>query len=264
MAHHFGLSAYVGAILVSGFSLAADAGTAQASASVASPNAFSYTAKLLSPPARLFVNEKGSTEYDKKSWSVEPQSDGTELYTLKKKPEIKAAVLRSTSGTLESVTTYKLDHGEESGTLFYESGTLKAYTTCADRKEVGRVCLTATPRLCAAMKDQNISSDVMKEMDEYEMKSLSFLLNLRGSDHQLENMAKSGNRLGLKTALQTTQGQLLRLAKQVTKELLRSPSSAPEKLSPEAAAEDLLARTVITKSLPLLKSACAESGFEKI
>jgi len=237
-------------------------------------NDYAMTSKLLSPPAHLQVNIAGLSEYDKKAWTIEKQDDGTELYTWKKKPEARAAIMRNAAGDVESMTAYKLGvkGAESSGTLIFDKGSLKSYTSCEDQDSVGRVCVTATHDLCQAIRAGNVRPEDMKSMDTNEMRSLAILLTLRGSDHQLENMVKSGNRLGLKTALQTTKGQLIALSNEVAKEVAakdRAPSSvgaatATAPASASAAAPKLdekLAQTVLEKSLPRLKQACVDTHF---
>ncbi len=230
-----------------------------------SANEFAFTGTLLSTPAKIQVNEKGVSTFDKASWKQEMQPDGTELYTFTKKPESRAAIMRSEKGLLESMTTYKISgekssSTEDAATLFYENGSVKAFTSCEDRgfKEIGRVCVTATPRLCKALKDGNVTPEPMKEMDGFEMRSLALLLTLRGPDHQLDNLVKSGNRLGLKSALQTTKGQLLALARQVSNEV---SGRAPAQLDQKSAIDNALAQNVLERSLPRLKQACADLRF---
>jgi hypothetical protein len=232
------------------------------------PNDYALTAKLVPTPAQLQINSSGLSEYDKKSWKIEKQNDGTELYTFISKPEAAAAIIRNSSGDLESMTTYKLSSKgtEESGTLFFEHGSVRSYTTCEDRgeKEIGRVCVTATPDLCHALKASAVHPEEMKQMDGFEMRALAILLTLRGSDHQLDNMAKSGNRLGLKSALQTTKGQLVALARQIQKELTpRTPAVATiaANVPATATADDKIAQSVLERSLPRLKQACLDTHF---
>ncbi len=218
-------------------------------------NDYSLTSKLVTPPAHLNVNIAGLSEFDKKAWTVEKQDDGTELYTLKnKKPEARAAIMRNAKGDLESMTTYKVvGSSETSGSMMFEKGSLKSFTSCETQDPVGRVCVTATPELCHAMKVGNVQPDAMKQMDTFEMRSLAILLTLRGTDHQLDNMVKSGNRLGLKSALQTTKGQLLALSKVIERETRTPAATAP--------ADDKLTQRVLEKSLPRLKQACLDTKF---
>lgn len=222
-------------------------------------NDYGFTSKLVSLPAHLQVNVAGLSEYDKKAWSIEKQDDGTELYRLKKKPEARAAIMRDKKGDLESMTAYKLSGGEEtSGAMMFEKGSLRAFTSCETQEPVGRVCVTATPDLCHALKAGNVHPEEMKQTETYEMRALAILLTLRGTDHQLDNMVKSGNRLGLKTALQTTKGQLLALSKVVERESRKTASVAP---AAAQTADDKLAQTVLEKSLPRLKQACLDTRF---
>jgi hypothetical protein len=232
-------------------------GASTARASTMSLNDFSLTSKLVSLPAHLEVNVAGLSEYDKKSWSVEKQDDGTEIYTFKKKPEARAAIMRNAKGELESMTTYKVTDGqlESAGSLIFENGTLRSFSSCETQDSVGRVCVTATPDLCHAIKAGHVEPKEMKQMDTFEMRALAVLLTLRGSDHQLENMVKTGNRLGLKSALQTTKGQLIALSKEIERET-RTPSGAVAQSN-----DDKLAKSVLEKSLPRLKQACLDTRF---
>ncbi|RYZ75757.1 MAG: hypothetical protein EOP05_06980, partial [Proteobacteria bacterium] len=174
--------------------------------------------KLLVTPSKLSVSEAGDLKFDTAVWSSAKQPDGTLLLTFtqadkktKKVPEARAAVLRSKEGVLESMTSYESKTTEEATTVFFDGKTVSAFVSCENRngKDIGRVCVTATPKLCKAVGEGAVTPDIVKEMDSFEMRSLAILLTLRGPDHQLENVVKSGNRLGLKSALQTTKGQLL-------------------------------------------------------
>lgn len=225
-------------------------------------NDYALTGKLMSAP--IGVSAAGASTFDKKNWALEKDNDGSEIYSAKNKPEAKGAILRTASGDVESVTTFKLDKsGEESASsLFFENKAVKSYTQCANDKSVGRVCVTATADLCHALKASALRPDDVKDTDTYEMKALALILTLRGSDHQLDNMAHTGNRLGLKTALQTTKGQLIALAREVAKE---SGQAVPAPREPAAAAkiaaDDKLAQGVLEKSLPRLKQACLDTHF---
>ena len=245
---------------------------------------FEIAGKLVALPTPIAITDKGTLEFDKAKWKVEREGDGTELFTAKTGIEVRLAAMRDTGGSLESVTTYQLKSGEakdkpeSAASVFFSKGKLAAYVTCEDSAEkdsIGRICVTATPKLCQGLRAGNgVAPDALKELESYEMKALAVILTLRGADHQLENVVRSGNRLGLKTALQTTKGQLIALAKQIAKETekkdskspasvdAKSDSAAEEKLVAERAAEDSkMARGVLEKSLPRLKQACSDTKF---
>lgn len=254
------------------------------------------TDKSLKLPIPLSIDRKGALSFDKAKWKVQRDDDGTELLTLKDKSEAKAAILKGKDGAVESVTTYALKNDakekevkalpEDAATVFFKEGTLAAFTQCTDegkKGEMGRICVTATLKLCQQLKaGAEVNGETIKEMDLFEMRALALLLTLRGSDHQLDNMLRSGNRLGLKSGLQTTKGQLLALAKQIAKEtapktnreIAKAPADAPAQ-SPRLVAQndgktatdkdstDEVARTreVLEKTLPRLKEACVDTGF---
>jgi hypothetical protein len=245
-------------------------GTAQASAPSSD---FAAGSKLLVAPSKILATDAGSLDFAKTDWKTDMQPDGTQLLTYtvqdkktKKVPEARAAVLRSKEGALESMTTYALSPNEDASTVFFSGKSLAAYSLCEDRgeKEIGRVCVTATPKLCKAVTEGKVTPEIMKEMDVFEMRALAILLTLRGPDHQLENVVKSGNRLGLKSALQTTKGQLLALARQVNKEkgIDRTVASAEQTaMEVKLGIDNKLSKTVLERSLPRLKQACQDTHF---
>ena len=141
------------------------------------------------------------------------------------------AIIRSqTTSSIESFTAYSLRANtstagtkpETSASVFFESGKLKAFTICEDaggKDSLGRTCVTATPKLCENLKKSDaIQTDTLKAVDTFEMRAIATILTLRGPDHQLDNVVRTGNRLGLKSAMQTTKGQLLALSKQIAKD----------------------------------------------
>lgn len=246
-------------------------------------NEYAKGASLLVAPSKISVSETGKLEFTKSDWKSDLQTDGTMLLSYlktdkktKKVPEARAAVLQNKEGVVESMTSYALSPNEDSTTVFYKGSTLAAFSSCEDapakegEKNVGRVCVTATPNLCKAMAAANVTPEVMKEMDTFEMRALAILLTLRGPDHQLDNVAKSGNRLGLKSALQTTKGQLLALARQINKGSDKDRSVASvmtaEQLAEKSAQEqklmidEKLSKTILERSIPRLKKACASLG----
>lgn len=232
---------------------------------------YARIAKLISVPDHGGLNDKGESKFEKTKWSTDKQADGSEIYTLKAKPEARAVVMRSDAGALESMTAFEIaakDKTEKAGSVFFETGKLAAFTSCEEQKNLGRVCVTTTPALCKQLKDGNVAAETMTDMDKFEMRSLSYLLTLRGADHQLDNMVKTGNRLGLKSALQTTKGQLMALVKQLaaeTESKSRAPSATEntkaKTMSPAEFEQSKLALSVLSESLPRLKQACVDTGF---
>jgi hypothetical protein len=181
--------------------------------------------------------------------------------------------------------------GETAGSFFFETDKnnlrLLAFTSCQDNGEsnsVGRVCVTATPLLCSGLASgKGIPPTALKDIDQYETKALSLLLTLRGSDHQLDNLLRTGNRLGLKSGLQTTKGQLIALAQQIEKEKgqhknLKNDNTkmgktvaaqAKQKNALEVSntqltnEQETLIRRTLEESLPRLKQACIETELYK-
>lgn len=249
---------------------------------------FKEAVQLLPLPASFVIDETGNVKPDKKNWLAEKEEDGTELFTLKAKKSadssVRAAALKGKDGKLESLTAYKLtdvkkssSKEEDASTVFFESSKLAALTSCEDREASGapgRICVTATTKLCSALQNgTGVTAEILKEMDAYEMRALAIVLTLRGSDHQLDNVVKTGNRLGLKSALQTTKGQLMAIARQVQKEIKKTDravasteagkaGAVTEQSAKDASAADQsIMRKVLERSLPRLKQACTDGGF---
>ena len=230
---------------------------------------FSVASKLFSLPGKVAIGSKGQLEFDKNAWSEEKQPDGTQLLTTKSKTDARVAVMRSKTGTLETFSAYQLKDAkaESSVSVAFAKERMSAFTSCEESpKSPGRVCVTATPKLCQALKaGSGLTPGILDEMDEYERKALATILTLRGSDHQLDNMVKSGNRLGLKSALQTTKGQLIALAKQIAKETGKPIPASEKPRNPaqlQREADDAkIAKDVLQDALPRLKKTCVDTGF---
>lgn len=255
--------------------------------------------KLLNLPSPLRFSAGGRIEADHKAWKTANDSDGTLLLTSTT-GESRAAIMKTADGAPESVTAYTLKtlrtaaakakdsaQPETSIGLFFAHGALAALVTCEDsgqKDDIGRICVTATRSLCQDLRaGKGIDPQNLKEMDGFEMRALASILTLRGSEHQLDNVLRSGNRLGLKTALQTTKGQLMTLAKQVAKELgergglgevggLAAPPAADStsaahdptearKITERAKADEAIAKSVLEKALPRLKDNCQNAKF---
>jgi hypothetical protein len=251
------------------------------------PNAFKLAGQLLPTPERIEFTDAG-IGFAKDKWIRETEGRETELFTSKGTVQGRVAVLRGKDGKTESLTAYKLNATKKdapteeiAASMIFDHDQLAAYSTCEDRPgnpAGGRTCVTATPKLCHALKDgTGVTPEILAETDTYEMRGLAVLLTLRGSDHQLDNMVRTGNRLGLKTALQTTKGQIMALARQLMKEQAvaktASAVKAPAQRDPAAAKivvsskeekakeENEMAREVLERSLPRLKQACLDTKF---
>ncbi len=201
---------------------------------------FKKIAKLVQLPDPIKISTDGKLTIDRSKWSMSKEADGTELLTSKiKEPlESRVAVIRSqTTTNIESFTAYTLrgttapagTKPESSASVFFENGKLKAFTTCEDsggKDALGRTCVTATPKLCENLKKSDpIETDTMKAVDTFEMRAIATILTLRGADHQLDNVVRTGNRLGLKSAMQTTKGQLMALSKQIASDSMEAAKS---------------------------------------
>ena len=283
--------------------------SAHASAATGSDNEFARIAKLVKLPYPVTVTNEGELHADKSKWSTSKESDGTELLTstVKEPMESRVAVIR-TKSVIESFTSYTLKAAgtgsgtkpESSSSVFFDQGKLAAFTICEDsggKDSLGRTCVTATPKLCQNLKSSDpIEADTMSKVDSFEMRAIATILTLRGPDHQLDNVVRTGNRLGLKSALQTTKGQLVALSKQVSKELEAQQAAAPSRqpanvasasgaaAAPAAALktvasekkivasadtshaaleEEAKTRTQLEHTIPMLQQACADTGFLK-
>ena len=234
-------------------------------AKAASENDFAKATDLIHLPLPYKLSASGKLEADSSKWKVEHDSEGTDLLTSKSGDETRMAAMNSTDGVIESLTSYTLKNtksikSESATTVFFDKGKMTAFTSCEDtgvKDSLGRVCVTATPLLCRSLKKgDGVEVETLKQVDLFEMRSLAAILTLRGPDHQLENVVKSGNRLGLKSALQTTKGQIYALVKQLSKESDKKPHDLAVETS-----ESKLAQSVLEKSLPRLKVACSSTKF---
>ncbi len=230
----------------------------------------------------LAISREGKVVYKKHLWKSDTDPDGTELLNATK-IEARAAILKNKDGSVEALISYALKANskgeksalEEGRALYFDQGRLAAVTVCDQVKaasELGRVCVTATAKLCGDLRTgQGVDARTLARAENYETRTLSSLLTLRGSDHQLDNLLKSGNRLGMKSGLQTTRGQLMILARQVAKELGKPVSGDAEpselrtadakKIAERAKEDDRNARAVLEHTLPVLKASCTDARF---
>ncbi len=237
---------------------------------IAAPD-YSAASKMITLPSKVAILARGKVDYEKKSWSEEKQPDGTQLLTYKAKPEARVAIMRAKSGALETLSAFQMksSKSESSVSVAFDKDLMTAFTSCEEgesKNSPGRVCVTATPKLCQSLKSgSGLDADILKEMDTAEMKALATILTLRGSDHQLDNMVKSGNRLGLKSALQTTKGQLIALARQIAKETGKADPSMDKPRDPAQTKkqedDSKIAKDVLEEALPRLKRACVDAEF---
>lgn len=172
------------------------------------------------------LNKNEQIEFDQRLWSLEKLSDGSEIYTLKadlaNNPREKRVVLRAGS-SLSSISSYILkpmktkgnrllkSTAEEAASVLFHQGALYAVTQCHDRGDNrGRDCLTASRNVCEFVRNpkSELPKHVTEELKVLEVRALATILALRGAEHQLDNLARFGDRMGLKDALQTTRGKL--------------------------------------------------------
>lgn len=208
---------------------------------------YAEASRFLSAPLQL--TREGHVSFQKSQWSLEHDQDGTELFQARK-IKAQAARLKGKDGKTEALISYvlkpkKKSSIESSSALFFENGRLAVLTLCEELSQppkIGRVCITANADVCASLRsEKDVSQESFKKIEAYETRALASILTLRGSDHQLDNMLATGNRLGLKNPLQTTKGQL------------RALSSRSE--------TDKAAKQVLAHTLPKLKKSCKEARF---
>lgn len=257
----FGATLWVPAGLVLAISTAAHATSIETAtvsranvsgASIASSGASDFTriAKLVKLPDPVKIGSDGKLVVDKSKWLSSKEADGTELLTskIKEPAEARIAVIRSqTTSNIESFTAYSLKGAgiisgtkqESSASVFFDNGKLKAFTICEDsgsKDSIGRTCVTATPRLCENLKKSDpIEADTLKAVDTFEMRAIATILTLRGADHQLDNVVRTGNRLGLKSSLQTTKGQLMAFSKQIAQDIAAQEAEKSTQVAAQSA-----------------------------
>jgi hypothetical protein len=198
------------------------------------PSVTTVIEKLIQLPAPLKIIDNKNTVFDKKNWTSIREDANTELLNAIKS-DTRVAVIKTFDGKVDSFTIAmpadrkKKSKLENEVSITFKDGAVVAITNCQNDPmdtALGRICETATPVLCKKFVNQvstsetglkveqkttpiSLSPEDIKEIDEREMRGLALILTLRGSDHQLSNLAHFGNRLGLKHALQTTKGQLI-------------------------------------------------------
>ncbi|MCM2283106.1 MAG: hypothetical protein NDI61_14785 [Bdellovibrionaceae bacterium] len=209
----------------------------------ATPDDLRHALTLLTPAKGWSIASDQHAVFDAKLWSREALNDGSEIFTAqmdgKSAPsdaspvsEQKRVILRDGTN-LSSVSAYALTREktgaltEASSSIVFHKGRLYALTRCEDQGGAkGRDCLTVTRQLCEyARAPGEMPTRLSDELKVIEVRALATILALRGPDHQLENVARHGSRMGLKDALQTTKGKFLAKKKEIqSKALARARS----------------------------------------
>lgn len=179
---------------------------------------------FLNPAKGWSVNSTQKVDFDQKLWTREALADGSEIFSYQtakvSEEEQKRAILRD-GENLSSISSYQLAplkkgkkaQEERSASVVFLKGDLFAITQCRDDgTKLGRNCITVTPDVCDYIKAEQtveVPSKVSEQLKVLEIRALATILTLRGTSHQLENVARHGNRLGLNNPLQTTKGKLI-------------------------------------------------------
>ena len=124
-------------------------------------------------------------------------------------------MIRNDDKTIRTISEYSIVNNKENyWFVFFLDQKLAAATTCTDKTADGlRNCSTAIPSVCKSLPkskatDWTLPKPVVPDVDLVEKRALATVLSMRGEGHQMENMAKTGNLIGLKHKLQTTRGRL--------------------------------------------------------
>lgn len=187
---------------------------------------------FLNPAKGWSVNATQRVDFDQKLWTREALGDGSEIFSYQaaksKEEEQKRAILRD-GENLSSISSYQLAPAkkgakiqeERSASVVFHKGDLFAVTQCRDDgTKLGRNCITVTPDVCEYVKEEEpkeFPKKVSEQLKVLEIRALATILTLRGTNHQLENVARHGNRLGLNNPLQTTKGKLISKNKDLVK-----------------------------------------------
>ena len=166
------------------------------------------------------VPARGPTRFSRSKWTREDEGSGVEMFSRKPAraaaAEEKRVVMRD-GDSLSSAGRYALFTGssarEESAAVMADDVGWASYTQCEDRG-AGRVCATVTPEICGKMKSDQVELDEkdFAGLEKSETRAIALILAMRGSEHQLDNVVRYGNRMGLKDPAQTTKGRLMRAA----------------------------------------------------
>ncbi len=164
------------------------------------------------------VTPNGAIEFDKNIWTASKDDEGSEVFVLKKPvgaTEQKRTVIRNDDQSIRTISEYRLvDNKETFWFVFFLDQQLAAATTCTDRTADGlRSCTTAIPAVCKSLPigkstEWTLPKSIVPDVDLVEKRALATVITMRGETHQVENMAKTGNLIGLKNKMQTTRGRL--------------------------------------------------------
>ncbi len=164
------------------------------------------------------VKSDGTIEFDKNLWTASKDDEGSEVFIFKKPTgatEQKRTVIRNDDQSIRTISEYRLvDKKENYWFVFFLDQQLAAATTCTDKTSDGlRSCTTAIPSVCKSLPadkttEWTLPKAIVPDVDLVEKRALATVLSMRGEGHQMENMAKTGNLIGLKHKLQTTRGRL--------------------------------------------------------
>lgn len=206
------------------FSASSSASVATTSASIQSElDRFLQERKPASNKRDWEIQADGKISFDKNLWSVEKDADGGEVFTAKRSQsasEIKRSVIRNEDQTIRTISEYRItkDQKENFWFVFFLDQKLAAATTCTDKTPNGlRNCVTAIPSVCKSLPKNkatgsasawSLPKPVIPDVDLVEKRAIATVVSLRGEGHQMENMAKTGNLIGLKDKHQTTRGRL--------------------------------------------------------
>ena len=204
---------------ISLFSSTANASTAAATANIQTElERFLVDRKPASLKKDWQIKSDGKIDFDKNIWTATKDDEGSEVFELKKPfgaSEQKRTVIRNDDQSIRTISEYRLiDKKENYWFVFFLDQHLAAATTCTDKTADGlRNCITAIPSVCKSLPtskavDWTLPKAVVPDVDLVEKRALATVLSMRGEGHQMENMAKTGNLIGLKHKLQTTRGRL--------------------------------------------------------
>lgn len=205
---------------------------------------------------------------------VNSEREGWEWTSKFKNKNLKVRIARSITLLPDqndrplAMTTFSMTKNlEDSRVSVFSKNKLLSFTSCAvdpsQWANLGRVCLTVTQNLCRGFfLGKSLSSATLQEMQRLEILALMEILDLRGNDHQLENIVRYGNRFGVHTQLQTTQGQLVSLSNRLNKELNQNPTTShgPTNKGLDAKKNEPV-REVLEANIPKIKVNCEQAGF---
>ena len=226
-------------ILIIGFALGLGI---RAQAQTPAPNFDTHTTQFIPTDKTWKFDSQGDVLFDKKLWSFERQGDGSEIFIEKtgnKEPMMKRLVMLLENG-VRAFSHFKLftpkdkqrkEKEEVSSFVFQSKGLIESVTQCEDRgAKPERTCTTVTRPMCQyvnAMVARTIEQDklesdpaklgpilivptksILIDAERLEIKALATIITLRGADHQLDNLVRTGSLMGVKKVTQTTRGRI--------------------------------------------------------